>query len=163
MSHLQLPTVLQNELFVDNMEKEAKFANFKYNIISDLTKIINEKIKTELKTFKIESLKQLSESLTWYKNETNVLKEECKSKDMIIAKLSKTIENLTNKKPEVISRDVQTNSNQPTKEPPLWDIMSELSSNSDGIQEEVTESSNFKQSKINLTAGASTVTKEDRI
>ena len=69
---------------------------------------------------------------------------------MIIAKLSKTIENLTNKKPEVISRDVQTNSNQPTKEPPLWDIMSELSSNSDGIQEEVTESLNFKQSKINL-------------
>ena len=64
MSHLQLPTVLQNELFVDNMEKEAKFANFKYNIISDLTKIINEKIKTELKTFKIESLKQLLESLT---------------------------------------------------------------------------------------------------
>ena len=64
VSHLQLPTVLQNELFVDNMEKEAKFANFKYNIISDLTKIINEKIKTELKTFKIESLKQLSESLT---------------------------------------------------------------------------------------------------
>ena len=150
MSHLQLPTVLQNELFVDNMEKEAKFANFKYNIISDLTKIINEKIKTELKTFKIESLKQLSESLTWYKNETNVLKEECKSKDMIIAKLSKTIENLTNKKPEVISRDVQTNSNQPTKEPPLWDIMSELSSNSDGIQEEVTESSNFKLPKIDL-------------
>ena len=69
---------------------------------------------------------------------------------MIIAKLSKTIENLTNKKPEVISRDVQTNSNQPTKEPPLWDIMSELSSNSDGIQEEVTESSNFEQTKINL-------------
>ena len=150
VSHLQLPTVLQNELFVDNMEKEAKFANFKYNIISDLTKIINEKIKTELKTFKIESLKQLSESLTWYKNETNVLKEECKSKDMIIAKLSKTIENLTNKKPEVISRDVQTNSNQPTKEPPLWEIMSELSSNSDGIQEEVTESSNFKLPKIDL-------------
>ena len=115
-----------------------------------LTKIINEKIKAELKTFKTESLKKLSESLTWYKNETNVLKEECKSKDMIIAKLSKTIENLTNKKPEVISRDVQTNSNQPTKEPPLWDIMSELSSNSDGIQEEVTESSNFEQTKINL-------------
>ena len=88
--------------------------------------------------------------MSWYKNETNVLKEECKSKDMIIAKLSKTIENLTNKKPEVISRDVQTNSNQPTKEPPLWEIMSELSSNSDGIQEEVTESSNFKQPKINL-------------
>ena len=76
-----MPTVLQNELFVDNMEKEAKFANFKYNIISDLTKIINEKIKTELKTFKIESLKQLSESLTWYKNETNVLKEEVKGHD----------------------------------------------------------------------------------
>ena len=71
---------------------------------------------------------------------------------MIIAKLSKIIENLTNKKPEVISRDVQTNSNQPNKEPPLWEIMSmsELSSNSDRTQEEVTESSNFKQPKINL-------------
>ena len=150
MSHLQLPTVLQNELFVDNMEKEAKFANFKYNIISDLTKIINEKIKTELKTFKIESLKQLSESLTLYKNETNVLKEEYKSKDIIIDKFSEAIESLTNKMPEVISRDVQPNSNQPTKELPFWDIMSELSSNSDGIQEEVTESSNFKLPKIDL-------------
>ena len=150
VSHLQSPTVLENELFLDNMEKEARFVNFKNNIIAELTKIISEKIKTELKTFKTDSLKELSESLTWYKNETNVLKEECKSKDMIIAKLSKTIENLTNKKPEVISRDVQTNSNQPTKEPPLWDIMSELSSNSDGIQEEVTKSSNFKQSKTNL-------------
>ena len=83
-----------------------------------------------------------------YKKETNVLKEECQSKDMIIAKLSKTIENLTNKKPQVISRDIQTNSNQPIKEQPLWDIMTELSSNSDGIQEEVTESSKFKQKQI---------------
>ena len=65
---------------------------------------------------------------------------------MIIAKLSKTIENLTSKKNQLISRDVQTNSNPPTKEPPLI----EISSNSDGIQEEVTESSNIKQSKINL-------------
>ena len=70
------------------MEKQAKFVNFKNNIISGLTKIISEKIKTEQKTFKIESLKQLSESLTWHKNKTNVLNEECKSKDMIIAKLS---------------------------------------------------------------------------
>ena len=84
------------------MEKKAIFVN----LISDLTKIISEKIKTELKTFKIESLKQLSESLTWYKNEANVLKEECKSKDMIISKLPKTTEKLTNKKPKVISRDV---------------------------------------------------------
>ena len=132
------------------MEKEARFVNFKNNIISELTKVISEKIKTELKTFKTDLLKELSESLTWYKNETNVLKEECKSKDMIIAKLSKTIEHLTNKKPEVISRDIQRNSNQPTKEPPLWDIMSELSSNSNRIQEEVTESSNSKQPTINL-------------
>ena len=36
------------------------------------------------------------------------------------------------------------------KQPPLWDIMSELSFNSDGIQEKVTESSNFKQPKTNL-------------
>ena len=91
VSHLQSPTVLENELFLDNMEKEARFVNFKNNIIAELTKIISEKIKTELKTFKTDSLKELSESLTWYKNETNVLKEECKSNDMIIAKLSKTI------------------------------------------------------------------------
>ena len=39
------------------------------------------------------------------------------SKDMIITKLSRTVENV---------QDVQTNSNPPAKEPPLWDIMSEL-------------------------------------
>ena len=150
VSYLQSPAVLENEFFLVNMEHEARFVNFKNNIIAEITKIISGKIKIELKTFKTDSLKDLSLSLTWYKNETNVLKEECKSKDMIIAKLSKTIENLTNKKPEVISWDVQTNSNQPTKEPSLWEIMSELSSNSDGIQEEVTGSSNFKYPKINL-------------
>ena len=79
-----------------------------------------------------------------------MLKEEHKSKDMIIVKLSKTIVNLTNKKPHVISRDAQTNSNPLTKEPPLWDITSELSSDSKGIKEEVAESSNPKPSKINL-------------
>ena len=30
----------------------------------------------ELKTFKIDSSKHFSESLTWYKEQTNVLKEE---------------------------------------------------------------------------------------
>ena len=85
------------------------------------------KTKTELKTFKIELLKQLLKSLTWYKNETDVLKEQCKSKDL-------NSNQRTNER---------TNSNQPNKEPPLRDIKSELSSNSDEIQEEVTESSNF--------------------
>ena len=51
VSHLQSPTVLENEFFLGNIEKEAKFVNFKNNIISDLTKIIGEKIKTELKPF----------------------------------------------------------------------------------------------------------------
>ena len=58
------------------MEKQAKFVNFKNNMISDQTKIISKKIKTELKTFKIESPKHVSESLTWYKKQTNALKEE---------------------------------------------------------------------------------------
>ena len=40
--------------------------------------------------------------MTWYKNQTNGLKEECKSKDMVIAKFPKTVENLTNKSPEVM-------------------------------------------------------------
>ena len=150
LSHLLFLTVHENELFLENMEQEAKLVNFKNNIISDLTKIISENIKSELKIFKIEWSKHLSESFTWYKKQTNVLKEECKSKDMIIVKLSKTIENLISKKTQVTSRDVQTNSNPLTKELPLWDIMSELSSDSDGIQEEMTEFSNTKQSKINL-------------
>ena len=64
--------------------KKANFRNFKNSIISDLTKVINEKTKTELKYFKTESSKHLSESLTWCKKQTNVLKEECKSKDTII-------------------------------------------------------------------------------
>ena len=36
VSHLQSPTVLENELFLDNMEKEARFVNFK-DIIAELT------------------------------------------------------------------------------------------------------------------------------
>ena len=52
-SHLQSPTLLEKELFLENMEKEAKFVNFKYSIISDQTKIISEKIKAEPKIFKI--------------------------------------------------------------------------------------------------------------
>ena len=59
VSHLQSPTVLEYELFLGNMEKEAKFINFKNNIIFDLTKIIREKMKTELKIFKTESSKHL--------------------------------------------------------------------------------------------------------
>ena len=103
VSHQQSPTVLESKLFLDNMDKEARFVNLKNNIISVLTKTISEKVKTELQTFKTDSLRKLSESLTWYKNETSVLKEECNSKDMITTKLSKTIENLTNKKSEIIS------------------------------------------------------------
>ena len=60
---------------------------------------MSEQIKTELKIFRTELSKHLSESLTWYKKQTNVVKEEFKARDMIIAKLSETIENLTNKNP----------------------------------------------------------------
>ena len=63
------------------MKKEAKFVNFKNNIISNLTKIISEKIKTEVKIFNSESFKHLPQSLTWYKNEKNVLKEDVKGDD----------------------------------------------------------------------------------
>ena len=46
VSRLQSPTVFENQLFLDIVEKEAKFVNFKNSIVSDLTKIISEKIKT---------------------------------------------------------------------------------------------------------------------
>ena len=108
--------LLENELVLDNMEKEANFVNFKIKIISDLIKIINEKIKTELKTFKIESLKHQNHWLGT-KNQTNLLKDECKLNCMIIAKLSRTVESLTRKKIQVIWQDVKMNSNPPPKEP----------------------------------------------
>ena len=63
------------------MKKDAKFINFKKKYYLQPNKNNQQKIKTELKTFKTESFKQLSESLTWYKNETNVLKEEVKGHD----------------------------------------------------------------------------------
>ena len=97
--------------------------NLKSKIISDLTK-------------------RLSESLTWYKKQTNVLKEECKSKDMIIATHSRTTENLTSRNIQVMSRNFQMNSNPTTRESPLSDIMSELLSYSDGIEKNVAKSSN---------------------
>ena len=73
------------------MEKEANFVNFNNNNISHLKKIINIKIKTELKTLRIELAKHLSESLSWYKEQINIIKEKCKSKDIILFKLSKTV------------------------------------------------------------------------
>ena len=112
-------------LLITKKKKNVFFVNFKSNIISDLKKIISKKIKLELKAFKLESSKHLSESLILYKKQTNVRKE-CKSKDMIIAKLSRIIKNVTSKKTEVRSWNVQTNSNSSAKEPSLWHIMSEL-------------------------------------
>ena len=97
--------------------------NLKSKIISDLTK-------------------RLSESLTWYKKQTNVLKEECKSKDMIIATHSRTTEDLTSRNIQVMSRNIQMNSNPTTRESPLSDIMSELLSYSDGIEKNVAKFSN---------------------
>ena len=58
----------------------------------------------------------------------------------MIAKISKTIENLTSKKTQVVSRDVQTSS-----DPRHWDKISELLSELDGIQGEVAEYSNTEQ------------------
>ena len=69
---------------------------------------------------------------------------------MIIAKFSRTTENLTSKKTQLMSWDVQTDSNPPAKVPPLLDVMAELSSDLDGVQEEMAESSYTKESKINL-------------
>ena len=68
--------MLENDLFIHNMVKEANFVNFKNNIISILKKIINKKTKAELKSVTIESTKHLLESLTWYKElKITILKE----------------------------------------------------------------------------------------
>ena len=132
------PTALENELFLDNMEKEANFINFKINI-SDLKKIINEKIQMELKTFKIESAKHLSESLTH--STDNLLKEECKAKEKISAKHSRMIEKFKKYKgPSNI-----TGCSNKLKS--TCQRASSLGHNASRIQEEVPESSHTKQSK----------------
>ena len=38
VSYLQSPTILENELFLDNMYKEADFSNFFLKNVSDLKK-----------------------------------------------------------------------------------------------------------------------------
>ena len=43
ISHLQSPRVLENELFLDNMDEGANLPNLRNKIIFDLTKIINKK------------------------------------------------------------------------------------------------------------------------
>ena len=65
------------------MEKESKFVYSKNNFISDLTKTTSKRTKIELKIFKIESPKHLSEPLTGFQKQINVLKEQCNSKDMV--------------------------------------------------------------------------------
>ena len=134
------------------MEKEANFINFKINI-SDLKKIINEKIQMELKTFKIESAKHLSESLTH--STGNLLKEECKAKGKISAKHSRMIEKFKKYKgPSNITGC--SNSNLPAKELPLWDIMpAEFKKK---CQNPRTLSS---QNKPSATSGTSTITKKN--
>ena len=88
--------------------------------------------------------------MTWCKEQAIVLKEEYKSKDIIIAKISRTLENLMSKKTQKISWYDQTNSNPPENYPSLWDLMSELSPNSNEIQEEVAKSPSTKQPKSNV-------------
>ena len=66
---------------------------FKNNLISSLAKIVNKRNKR--------------------------FEEEVKSKNIIIAKLSRRIENLPCKNTKVISWDVQANWNAPAKEPSL--------------------------------------------
>ena len=87
---------------------------------------------------------------------------EFKSKDIIIAKISRITENLQCKKTQEIQQDVQLNSYLPSKKPTLWDIISELSYDLDGIQEKMTDSSKTKQSKkpTKTAAGASAITTE---
>ena len=69
---------------------------------------------------------------------------------MIIAKLSRTTENLKNLKNPSNIMGFSNQLKPPVKEPPLWDVITELSSDSDGTEKEAAESSNIKQSKINL-------------
>ena len=65
------------------MEEESKFVCSKNNFISNPTKTTSKRTKTELNIFKIESSKHLSEPLTGFQKQINVLKEQCNSEDMV--------------------------------------------------------------------------------
>ena len=100
--------------------------------------------------------------MTWYKKISKHPEVEFKSKDIIIAKISRITENLQRKKTQEVQQDVQMNSYLPSKKPTLWNIISELTYDLDGIQEKMTDSSKTKQSKkpTKTAAGASAITTE---
>ena len=77
------------------MFKKAHFTTFKKEIIIDLRKAVKRIFNLE---FEAKSEKTLSDSHALYQEQTQSLKEECRTKDIKISKLLETIENLSSNK-----------------------------------------------------------------
>ena len=77
------------------MFKKAHFTTFKKEIIIDLRKAVKRIFNLE---FKAKSEKMLSDSHALYQEQTQSLKQECRTKVIKISKLLETIENLSSNK-----------------------------------------------------------------
>ena len=77
------------------MFKKAHFTTFKKEIIIDLQKAVKRIFNLE---FKAKSEEMLSDSDALYQEQTQSLKEKCRTKVIKISKLLETIENLSSNK-----------------------------------------------------------------
>ena len=134
--------MIENELFLDTMLKKAHYTTFTKEIIIELQKAVEGIFNFELQKFKAKSEKTLSDSHALYQEQTESLKEGCRTKDIMISKLLKTIENLSSKKnyncnynncnTTTTNNSCNNDSEIPRSKnahlaPPQWDILSTTS------------------------------------
>ena len=145
------PSIIENELFLDAILKKAHYTTFKKEIIIELQKTVQGIFNLELEQFKTKSEKTLSDSHALYQEQIQSLKEACRTKDLMISKLLKTIENLSSNKNYNNCNTTTTNNsyNNDSKTPisknthlvpPQWNILSTTS--------DTTTSDNGKSIKV---------------
>ena len=120
------------------MLKKAHYTTLKIENVIELQKIVEGMFNSELEQFKVKSEKTLSDSHTLYQEQIQSLKEACRTKDIMIAKLLETIENLSSNKNHNSCNTTTTNNsfnndsetprpNNTHLAPPQWDILSTTS------------------------------------
>ena len=107
------------------MFKKAHFTTFKKEIIIDLRKAVKRIFNLE---FKAKSEKMLSDSHALYQEQTQSLKQECRTKVIKVSKLLETIENLSSNNTTTTDNscnndsDIERSKNTQLT-PPQWGIL----------------------------------------
>ena len=120
------------------MLRKAHYTAFKNEIITELQKTVEGIFKSKLEQFKVKSEKALSDSHIVYQEQIQSLNEACRTKDIMISKLSETIDNLNSNKKYNHCNTTTTNNGydndseiQRSKNthpaPPQWNILSTTS------------------------------------